>query len=93
MPPLRLVFVTPEEPSVMPLFFERAIPRLRDEIAAVAVVSPIYKRSSWLRQARRFARAFGVRELAIEAAHYGHYKTADAVRRVSPIGSLHSVRT
>jgi methionyl-tRNA formyltransferase len=93
MPPLRLVFVTPEEPSVMPVFFEKAIPRLRDEIAAVAVVSPIYKRSSWLGQARRFARAFGVRELAIEAAHYGHYKTADAVRRVSPIGSLHSVRS
>jgi methionyl-tRNA formyltransferase len=93
MPRLRLVFVTPEEPSVMPVFFEKAIPRLRDEIAAVAVVSPIYKRSSWFGQARRFAHAFGVRELAIEAAHYGHHKTADAVRRVAPIGRLHSVRS
>lgn len=92
MPPLRLVFVAPEEPSVMPIFFGKAIPRLRDEIAAVAVVSPIYKRSTWLSQARRFASAFGYRELAVEAAHYGGYKAADAVRRVAPIGGYHSIR-
>jgi methionyl-tRNA formyltransferase len=90
--PLRLVFVTPEEPSIMPVFFEKAIPRLRDEIAAVAVVSPIYKRFSWLSQARRFARAFGIRELAVEAAHYGGCKAGNAVRRVAPIGRYHSVK-
>jgi methionyl-tRNA formyltransferase len=91
MRPLRLIFVTPEEPSVIPVFFERAIPRLHDEIAAVAVVSPIYKRFSWLSQARRFARAFGVRELAVETANYGAWKAGDAIRRVAPIGRFHSV--
>jgi methionyl-tRNA formyltransferase len=86
---LRLVFVTPEEPSVMPVFFEKVIPRLRQEIAAVAVVSPIYKRSSWMRQAKRFVRSFGLKEFAVEALQYGYYKAADLV----PLGSRHSVKS
>jgi methionyl-tRNA formyltransferase len=89
---LTLVFVTPEEPSVLPVFFDKVLPVLREEVAAVAVVSPIYKRSTWLSQARRFAGAFGYRDLAVEAAHYGCYKASDAVRRVAPIGAYHSVR-
>jgi methionyl-tRNA formyltransferase len=67
---MRIVFVTPEEPSVMPVFFRRVLPRLGDEVAAVAVVSPIYKRASWLSQAKRFADSFGLRGFAIEVAHY-----------------------
>ncbi len=85
---LRVVFVCPEEPSVMPLFFEKVIPRLREEIAAVAVVSPIYKRSSWLRQAKQFADSFGVREFAVEALAYARYKAVDLV----PGGRRHSVK-
>jgi methionyl-tRNA formyltransferase len=73
---LRIVFITPEEPSVMPVFFGRVLPQLGDEVAAVAVVSPIYKRSSWLRQAKRFADSFGVRAFAVEAAHYAVEKAA-----------------
>jgi methionyl-tRNA formyltransferase len=85
---LRVVFVCPEEPSVMPLFFERVIPALRDEIAAIAVVSPIYKRSSWLRQAKQFAAAFGLWEFVVEAMGYVRYKVAD----VLPFGRRYSVK-
>jgi len=85
---LRVVFVCPEEPSVMPLFFEKVIPRLYAEIAAIAVVSPIYKRSSWLRQAKQFADAFGLREFAVEAMAYTKHKAVDLV----PIGRRHSVK-
>jgi methionyl-tRNA formyltransferase len=84
----RVVFVCPEEPSVMPLFFERVIPPLRAQIAAIAVVSPIYKRSSWLRQARQFADAFGVREFVLEAFGYLRYKIADLL----PFGRRYSVK-
>jgi methionyl-tRNA formyltransferase len=92
MRPLTLVFVAPEEPSVMPVFFNRVLPRLRGEVAAVAVVRPIYSRSSWLAQARRFASAFGVRELAVEAVHFGGYKAADAVGRAARRGACYSVK-
>jgi len=85
---LRVVFVCPEEPSVMPLFFEKVIPHLREEIAAVAVVSPIYKRSSWLRQAKQFADSFGLREFAVEAFGYVRYKAMD----VLPVGRRYSVK-
>ena len=85
---LRVVFVCPEEPSVMPLFFERVIPPLKAEIAAIAVVSPIYKRSSWLKQARQFAGAFGWWEFTLEAASYARHKAADLV----PIGRRYSVK-
>jgi methionyl-tRNA formyltransferase len=90
---MRIVLIAPEEPSVMPVFFEQAVPRLRDEIAAVAVVSPIYKRSSWLRQARRFIAAFGFRDFVAEAALYARFKLSDAIHRLTPAGSYHSVKS
>jgi methionyl-tRNA formyltransferase len=73
---VRIVFITPEEPSVMPVFFGKVLPELGDEVAAVAVVSPIYKRSSWFRQAKRFADSFGLRAFVVEAAHYALEKAA-----------------
>ena len=69
---MKIVFIAPEEPSVMPVFFGEVIPRLGHEIAAVAVVSPIYKRSSWARQAKQFIDSFGMREFAAEALGYGY---------------------
>jgi len=85
---LRIVFVAPEEPSVMPVFFERVLPELGDEVVAMAVVSPIYRRSSYLKQARKFAAAFGVREFAVEAASYLRYKLVDAL----PVGRRYSLK-
>src|SRR5256885_16378685 len=84
---LRIVFVTPEEPSTIPVFFERILPSLRSEVAAIAVVSPIYKNSSWFGQARRFVRAFGLREFAVEVALYVFYKAADLGRRFLHVGT------
>jgi methionyl-tRNA formyltransferase len=81
--PLRIVFVAPEEPAVMPLFFGKVIDPLREELCAIAVVSPIYKRSSRVRQAKQFADAFGVRDLIVELLHYGRSKLA---------GRRHSVK-
>ena len=88
-----VVFVTPEEPAVMPVFFGRVLPSLGDHVAAVAVVSPVYKRSSWLRQAKKFVDAFGLRSLAVESAHYGYYKAADVLRRLTGVGEYHSVKS
>jgi methionyl-tRNA formyltransferase len=82
----------PEEPSVMPLFFERVLPPLGDEVVGVAVVSPIYKNSSWTRQAKRFIDAFGAWEFAREGAQYGAYKAADLIRRIVPVGRPRSVK-
>lgn len=89
---LRIVFVTPDEPSIMPVFFERAIPRLRGEVAAVAVVSPIYRKYSWLRQARRFVHSFGPRDFLVEAAHYGYQRAAGALSAVVRRDGSHSVQ-
>jgi methionyl-tRNA formyltransferase len=91
--PLKIVFVTPEEPSVMPAFFARVVPALEHDTAAVAVVSPLLKRSSWLGQAKRFADAFGWREFAVEALGFGRHKAADLLRRVVPVGGHHSVKS
>jgi methionyl-tRNA formyltransferase len=89
---MRVVFVAPEEPLILPLFFERTLPALGDQVAAVAVVSPIYKNSSWIQQSRRFVRSFGLRWFAIEVARYSWNKTLDAVGRLVPLGRAHSVR-
>lgn len=89
---MKLVFVAPEEPSVMPIFFRKVIPALREEIAAIAVVSPIYERFSWATQAKQFIDSFGARDFTAEALRYGYYKGADLIRSVAPIGKHHSVK-
>jgi methionyl-tRNA formyltransferase len=90
---LKIVFVTPDEPSVMPAFFAKVVPAVADDIAAIAVVSPIFKRSSWLSQAKRFADAFGAREFAVEALQFAGHKGADVARRIVPRGAHHSVKS
>jgi methionyl-tRNA formyltransferase len=87
---VRVVFATPEEPSVLPIFFERVIPQLQDEIAAIAVVSPVYKRSSWSGQAKRFIDAFGVREFVVEALQFGYLKTVSR-RSVKNVARSHGI--
>lgn len=76
----------------MPIFFSKVIPALREEIAAVVVVSPIYKKLSWATQAKQFIDSFGARDFTAEALRYGYYKGADLIRSVAPIGSRHSVK-
>lgn len=71
---MKVVFATPDEPSVIPVFFEKLIPELREEIAAVAVVEPVFGTSSWISQAKRFIGSFGVREFLVEALHFGYHK-------------------
>jgi methionyl-tRNA formyltransferase len=89
--PLRIVFVAPEEPAVMPLFFEKVMPSLGRELSAIAVVSPIYKRSSWAGQAKRFAAAFGVRDFVIEVFHYIRAKLAGRRRSVKGLAELSGI--
>jgi methionyl-tRNA formyltransferase len=88
--PMKIVFATPDEPSVIPIFFGKVIPELRGEIAAIAVVSPIYKRSSWTSQAKRFIDAFGVWEFVVEAVQFAYHK-ARGRRSVKAIARKHGI--
>jgi methionyl-tRNA formyltransferase len=88
---LRVVFIAPEEPSVMPIFFDKVLPRLGREAVAVAVVSPVYKRSTWLSQARRFVHSFGVRAFAVEVSHYLAQRLSPS-RSVKGIARSHRIR-
>jgi methionyl-tRNA formyltransferase len=76
----------------MPIFFDRVIPELREEIVGIGVVSPIYKNSTWTKQAKRFVDAFGVREFTVEGTHYAGHKAAELVRRLVPVGRHRSVK-
>lgn len=90
---MRLVFIAPEEPLILPLFFERAVPALRDDEVAIAVVSPIYKNSTWLKQSIRFVRSFGLRWFVIEVTRYAWNKSLDALSRLVPMPRAYSVRS
>jgi methionyl-tRNA formyltransferase len=89
---LRLVFLTPEEPSVMPLFYERALPALGARIAEIVIVSPVYRNSSWTKQARRFIGAFGMKDFVVESMVYAKDKAADVTKRVTGVGRFRTVR-
>ena len=90
---MRLVFIAPEEPLILPIFFERAVPALREDVVAIAVVSPIYKNSTWLQQSVRFVRSFGLRWFVIEVARYAWNKFLDALSRLVPMPRAYSVRS
>lgn len=87
---MKLVLATPEEPVAVPTFLEKVVPELKDDIAAIAVVSPIYKRSSWMRQAKRFIDSFGLREFLVEALDFGWNKVRRR-RSVKRIARSHGV--
>jgi methionyl-tRNA formyltransferase len=89
---MRVVFVAPEEPLILPLFFERTLPGLGEQVVAVAVVSPIYKNSGWIQQSRRFVGSFGLRWFLIEVGRYSWNKALDSVGRLVPAGRARSVR-
>ena len=89
---MRVVLVAPEEPFVLPTFFGELLPAVRDEIAAVAIVSPVFTKSSRLAQAKKFARAFGLRALAVEGAWFARHKAADLAHRILGLGRPHSVK-
>ena len=88
---LKVLFITPEEPSVVTSFFRKVLPEIADQVAAIAVVRPIYKNSSWSKQAKRFIRSFGWRIFLIEAAAFAWDKALDAVHRVTGMGAPRSV--
>ena len=89
---MRVAFVTPEEPSIIPLFFERVMPSLGGAIVAVAVLSPIYRGSTWTSQALRFIRAFGVTEFLREGGAFVVSKGLDVVKRASGVGRFRRSR-
>ena len=89
---MRVVFIAPEEPLILPLFFERTLPALGEEVVAIAVVSPIYKNSTWLQQSVRFVRSFGLRWFVIEVARYAWNKSPGRGGRLVPMPRAHSVR-
>ncbi len=90
---MRVVFITPEEPSVVPLFFEKALPSVRGKVAAVVVVSPIYRNSTWMRQAKRFIGSFGLKDFIEEAVFFVGYKCLDLMQRLIGVGGFHSVKS
>lgn len=89
---MKVVLITPEEPSFFPSFYEKVIAARRENIAGIAVVSPIYKNATWISQALRFIRAFGIREFFTEGLFFGCYKILDVLSRFVHLGRFYSVK-
>jgi methionyl-tRNA formyltransferase len=88
----KIVFIMPEEPSVVAHFFRKLMPQIEGQIAALAVVSPIYKNSSWFKQAKRFTGAFGIWAFVTESAHFAKEVIADRIHRWFRIGRPRSIK-
>lgn len=90
---MRVLFITTEEPSFLPLFFQKVVAERRDDIVGIVVVSPLYKGATWISQARRFIRAFGIKEFFIEGVFFAYYKALDRVSRFVRLGRFYSVKS
>jgi methionyl-tRNA formyltransferase len=89
--PMRIAFFAPEEPTQLPPLFGRLLPALAHDDLTMVIVRPVYKGSSLRREALRFGRAFGWRELTIESASVLRHRAADVANRTAGVGSFHSV--
>lgn len=89
---MKVVFMAPEEQSYLPIFFDRVVTALGEKVAAVMVVRPIYKGSSWISQGIKFARAFGLKVFLIESVFFAYHKILDFVSRFARMGRFYSVK-
>jgi methionyl-tRNA formyltransferase len=88
---MKVMFITPEEPSVVTSFYRRVLPEVAGQVAAIAVVRPIYKNSSWTKQAKRFIRSFGWQIFALEGLAFAWDKLVDSAHRLTGLGEPRSV--
>ena len=89
---MKIVFITTEELSHLPAFFEKVVNAKRDSIVGLVVVSPIYKNATWVSQGLKFIRAFGMIEFLVESLFFGYYKILDFVSRFLHLGRFYSVK-
>jgi methionyl-tRNA formyltransferase len=89
---MKIVFITPEEPSFLPSFFEKVVTARRDNAVGIVVVSPIYKNATWVSQALKFIRAFGIREFLVESFFFGCYKILNVLSRFVHLGRFYSIK-
>jgi methionyl-tRNA formyltransferase len=89
---MKVVFLAPEERAYLPLFFERVVRALGDQVAAIAVVSPIYKGDGWLSQGLKFTRAFGLPVFLLEGLDFVRCHLLDALSRFIRLGRFYSVK-
>ncbi len=90
---MNVIFITPEEPTVMPLFFEKALPQVREKVGAIVVVSPVYRNTTWVKQAVKFIRSFGLKDFLLEAIVFAGDKCLDLSQKVAGMGGFHSVKS
>jgi methionyl-tRNA formyltransferase len=88
---MKVMFITPEEPSVVTSFYRKVLPEVADQVAAMAVVRPIYKNSSWTKQAKRFIRSFGWQIFVLEGLSFAWDKLVDRTHRLTGLGEARSV--
>ena len=88
---MKVMFITPEEPSVVTSFYRKVLPEVADQVVAMAVVRPIYKNSSWSKQAKRFIRSFGWRIFALEGLSFAWDKLVDRAHGMTGLGESRSV--
>jgi methionyl-tRNA formyltransferase len=89
---LRLVFIVPDEPLAVPVFLRRVLPALGSRVVAIVVVRPLYRNATWVSQARRFARSFGIGALVAEGAGFVRAKALAMLDLLATTRTAHSVK-
>jgi len=89
---LKIVFITPEEPFYLPTVFDHVLSNAPGEVVGTAIVSPIYRNTSWGGQAVRFVKAFGFWTFVRESLDYAYYKMRDTLSLVVPSKRFFSVK-
>ncbi len=89
---MRIVFLSPDEPFYLPGFYRHVIESLGpDHDIRVIVVPPLYKNTTRLGLAIRYAKTFGMKEAAVLSGRVLYYRCLDLLSGAGG-GSFHSLR-
>ena len=79
---MRILFLSPAEPFYLPAFYRHLFEDMPPvHQARVTIVPPVYKNSTRLGLAVRYARTFGLKEALVLTSRAVHYKAMDLLAR------------
>jgi len=88
---MNVVFITPEEPFHLPVFFDKILKDKNHNTFSVVIIRPIYKKNTWLSQTKRVINAFGFKIFLVEAIIFIYYKLLNFVSIFFALNRFYSV--
>lgn len=89
---MKIIFITPDEPIYLPVFFHKLILKIQRKIAIIVLVKPTYKNMTFFSMTIRFMRVFGVKFFLIQSIRVSYYKFLGCISKFVKLKRFYSIK-